>query len=278
MSPYNMASSRKRKADDENDEMSVSPTSSPAISSRQIMRPAKKVRAVNDMSGRPLPLPRLLETLDNAQLRMVLQTICDRNPDLGQEVVNAAPRPTVSSALQVLGGYQDKLRAALPFGNSSSDYIYFRVKQPLAALVDAISEFTSQYLPPTEQQTNMSLQYLDGATQIIHDLPDFESQQYRYHKDNAYDEISRSWALVITEGAKRGGGIVLHTGGWDQTLAKHNHKAGGRLEHAINAMANVVGWMGTNQNASTSGPSDPNSILNQLMNGTYGSPVRVGPW
>lgn len=277
MSPYSMAS-KKRKADDENDEMSVSPASSPAISSRQLSRPSKKVRAGTDLSGRPLPLPRLLETLDTTQLRMVLQTICELHPDLGQEVVNGAPRPTVGAALQVLEEYQQKLRASFPFGHSSSDYTYFRVKQPLAALVDAISDFTPQYLPPTEQQTNISLQYLDGATKIIHALPDWESHQYRHHKHNAYDEISKAWALVITEGSKRGGGIVLHTGGWDQSLAKHNQQSGGRLEQAMSAMANEVGWMGTNPNASPSGSSDPNSILNQLINGTYGSPVRVGPW
>lgn len=269
--------SKKRKADDDNDEMSVSPTSSPAISSRPLLRPSKKVRAGNDLTGRPLPLPRLLETLDTTQLRVVLQAICERHPDIGQEVVNGAPKPSVGSALQVLEEYQEKFRESFPFGNSSSDYTYFRVKQALTALVDAISDFTPHYLPPTEQQTNVSLQYLDGATKIIHALPDWESQQYRHHKDNAYDEISRAWALVITEGAKRGGGIVL-AGGWDQTLAKHNQQSGGRLAQAMTAMANEVGWMGASSGSSVSGPSDPNSILNQLMNGTYGSPVRVGPW
>ncbi|KAK5663047.1 hypothetical protein OQA88_6463 [Cercophora sp. LCS_1] len=269
--------SRKRKADDENDEMSVSPTSSPAISSRQLARPSKKVRAGQDLNGRPLPLPRLLETLDTTQLRTVLQKICERHPDISQELVNDAPKPSAASALGVLAEYQEKLRAAVPFGSSSPDYMYFRVKQHLVALTDAISDFTPQYLPPTEQ-TNTCLHYLDGATKVIHALPDFENQQYRHHKDNAYDEISKAWAMVITEGSKRGGGIVLHTGGWDQILTKHNHQSQGRLEHAMNAMAMEVGWIGANTNAAASGPSNPNSILNQLINGTYGSPVRVGPW
>lgn len=276
--PCSMAS-RKRKADDDNDEMSVSPLNSPATSSRQLARPAKKVRGGNDVAGRPLSLPRLLETLDNTQLRTVLQKICERHPDIGQEVVTSAPRPSVASALQVLGEYQERLRAAVPFGQSSSDYTYFRVKHPLTALVDALSDFTPQFLPPVEQQTNVSLQYLDAATKVIHDLPDWESQQNRHHKDNAYDEISGAWALVITEAAKRGGGFILHTGGWDQRLAKHNQQSGGKLEQAMNAMATEVGWIGNNPNASPSSPSglsDPNSILNQLMNGTYGSPVRVG--
>ncbi|KAK3942330.1 Cut8-domain-containing protein [Diplogelasinospora grovesii] len=276
MSPYNMTS-RKRKADDEGDEMSVSPQSSPAISSRQLSRPVKKVRAGNDLTGHPLSLPRLLETLDKTQLQTILQTICERHQDIRQEVVNGAPRPSVASALQVLSEYQERLRAAFPFGHSSNDYTYFRVKQPLAALVEAISDFTPQYLPPVEQQTNVSLQYLDGATKVIHELPDWEGQQYRHHKHNAYDEISRAWALVISEASKRGGGFALHTAGWDQVLTKHNQQSGGRLEQAMNAMAEL-GWTGHNPNAPSSGPSDPNSILNQLMNGTYGSPVRVGPW
>jgi hypothetical protein len=234
------------------------------------------------MAGRPLSLPRLLETLDNAQLRTVLQTICERHPEIGQEVVTSAPRPSVASALQVLGEYQEKLRAAVPFGQSSSDYIYFRVKQPLVALVDAISDFTPQFLPPVEQQAGVSLQYLDAVTKLIQDLPDWESQQHRHHKDSAYDEISCAWAVVITEAAKRGGGIILLRGGWDQRLAKHNQQSGGKLEQAMSVMSSEVGWIGTSSGHSNAPPtsklSDPNSILNQLMNNTYGSPVRVGPW
>ncbi|KAH8911845.1 nuclear envelope [Coniochaeta sp. PMI_546] len=271
-------SSRKRKADEENDEMSVSPRSSPATTSRQLARPAKKVRATNDLAGRPLPLPRLLETLDTAQLRTVLQKICEQHPDIGHEVATGAPRPSFESALQVLKEYQDKLRAALPYGQTSSEYTYYRVKQPLTALLDAISDFTAQYLPPIETQTNVSLQYLNGATKVIHEVPDFDSQAYRHHKDSAYDEISRAWALVISEASKRGGGFALHTGGWDQTLTKHNQQSGGRLEAAMNAMVNA-GWTASNSaNSSAHGSSDQNSILNQLMNGTYGAPVRVGPW
>ncbi|KAK3500184.1 tethering factor for nuclear proteasome sts1 [Neurospora hispaniola] len=278
MSQHTMAS-RKRKADDDDNEMSISPTGSPAINSRQLSRPSKKVRAGIELAGRPLPLPRLLETLDKSQLRAVLQTICERHPGIGHEVMVSAPRPSVNGALEVLGEYQDKLRAAIPFGNSSSEYTYFRVKQPLMALVDALGDFTPQFLPPVEQQTTVSLEYLNHATKIIHDLPDFDSQQYRHHKDGAYDEISRAWALVITEAAKRGGGFHLHNGKWDQVLAKHNQQSGGKLEQAMNAMVNEVGWVGANSNAHGQGSSsDPNSILNQLINGTYGAPVQVGPF
>lgn len=274
-----MAMNRKRKAEDDGDEMSVSPLSSPAIQSRQLApRPSKKMRS-NELAGRPLTLPRLLETLDATQLRAVLQTICERQPEIGEEVVKSAPRPTVECALQVLKEYQDKLRDAFPYGASSSDYTYYRVRQPLLALIDALVDFTPQYLPPMEMSANVSLQFLDGATKLIHSLPEWESQSHRHHKENTYDEISRAWALVINEASKKGAGFQLHSGGWDQILAKHNQQSGGRLGAAISSMTTSLGWVGGGQSSGApSAPNNQGSILDQLMAGNYGSPVRVGPW
>ncbi|EFX04323.1 nuclear envelope protein cut8 [Grosmannia clavigera kw1407] len=276
-----MAPSKKRKADEEfGDEMSVSPMSSPAISSRQLSRPSKKARA-SDITGRSLPLPRLLEALNASQLRTILQTICDHHPEIALQVTNHAPRPTAASTLDLLGEYQQRVRNAMPYGHSSADYNYYRVKQPLVALVDAIADFTRQFLPPVETHSAASLQFLDGATKIIHQLPDWDSVAHRQHKEGAYDEISRAWALVIQEASKRGGGLALLSEHWDQIIAKHNHQSGGRLGAAVNALSTNVGWAGAANNSSagsSASTNDPNSIRNQLMNGTFGSPVRVGPW
>ncbi|RFU25321.1 hypothetical protein B7463_g11014, partial [Scytalidium lignicola] len=267
---------RKRKADDDavDESMSVSPQNSPAISTRNIARPSKKARA-NEVTGRPLSLPRLLETLDAQSLRAVLQAICERHPDIGREVVTSAPRPSVASTLDVLTRYQQKLRDAFPFGgNPQSDYAYNRVKQALTELVDAILDFTPHYLPPNESQVATSLSFLDGVTKVIHDLPNWDSHSHRHHKDNTYDEISKAWALVISESSKRGGGFQLHSGGWDQKLTKHNEQSGGRMQIAVNALGNL-GWM---DGSSSMGPNDPTSIRNQLLSGSYGAnvPVHVG--
>ena len=278
-------SSRKRKAGDDPDRndggsggydesMSVSPATSPAIAPRVIARPAKKVRG-NEVSGRPLALPRLLETLDAQSLRNVLQSICERHPEIGTEVVASAPRPSVASALGVLAQYQDKLRDAFPFGgNGGSDYAYNRVKFALTNLIDALTDFTPHYLPPNETQVTTSLSFLDGATKVVHDLPDWESSSHKHHKDNAYDEISKAWALVISEAAKRGGGFQLHNGEWDQKLAKHNEQSGGRMQAAVNALGSNLGWIGGRGMNSRDTPS----IREQLLAGTYGSPVGVGLW
>lgn len=280
---------RKRKADDElvpDERMSTSPSASPSTSSRPLPpqnphRHLKRVRT--NVSGRPLTLPRLLETLNAEELRTVLQRVCERHPDLATEVASQAPRPSATSALEILRKYESAFQSSFPFGGrTSSDYAYNRVRQSLIDLLEALKDYTPNFLPPNELQTGVSLKFLDGVTEMIHNLPDWDSYQNNRHKSEAYEEMSKAWAVVIREAAKRGAGIQLQYGGWDQKLAKHNEMSGGKMEDAVNELKASIGWMGNESAgpATGTGPTDPASIRQQLFNGTYGlgAPVRVGPW
>ncbi|KAL8826112.1 MAG: hypothetical protein Q9170_007532 [Blastenia crenularia] len=284
---YNATSStgRKRKAEDDepraDDRMSTSP--SPSLHHRPLPAQRLTKRLRPGTTGRPLPLPRLLETLDTDSLRGILQTICQRHPGLGSEIEQTAPRPTVSSALAVLKSYDTALQAAFPFGGSpASDYAYNRVRPALINLLEALSDFTPNFLPPNEPQVSQSLSFLDSATDIIHHLPDWSTFQHRLHKQNAYEEISKAWTLVIKEAAKRAGGIHIQYGGWDQKLTKHNQQSGGKLQEAIDEMSKHLGWMGGPSTAQQHDGwnDDLTSVRQELLSGTYGSnlPVHVGPW
>jgi hypothetical protein len=278
-------SARKRKAEDNHErrshdeDMSRSPQSSPSISSRPLARASKRLRN-SEIRGRPLVLPRLLETLDADSLRNVLQAICNRHPDIGEEVVTTAPRPTVESALVVLNQYSDRLQQALPIGsNRANGYAFDRVQSQLRQLIDAIVDFVPHYLPPNEAQATSSLEFLEGVTNVIHNIPDWENPGHRYYKDNAYDEISKAWALVINEASKRGAGFQLHTGNWDRRLQQHNQQSGGKMQEAVNALGSNLGWMGSGGQPGGSS-NEGISVRDQLLSGTYGVglPVHVGPW
>lgn len=204
--------------------------------------------------------------------------MCNRHSALATEVEQTAPRPSVSSALAVLKTYQENLHTAFPFGGDpGSDYAYNRVRQQLLSLLDALQDFVPHFLPPHETQATQSLQFLDGATEIIHALPDWHSFQNQMHKQNAYDEIAGAWALAVKEAAKRAGGMQLVYGGWDQKIREHNARAEGRLQEAVVELENtglVSGGSGQGQRG------EMMSIRQEMMNGSYGSnlPVRVGPW
>ncbi|KAI6248491.1 Tethering factor for nuclear proteasome sts1 [Erysiphe necator] len=264
MSSINRARKRKAADDDADSGMSISPTNSPpAFAPRSLFRPQKKIKASN-ISGHSLSTHRLFETLDASSLRTVLQTICERHPDISSEVISLAPRPSVEAAIEVLSGYQERLQAAFPYGgNPGSDYAFNRVKQHLTNLIDAVTEFTPHYLPPSEDQTTISLSFLDFATKVIHDLPEWESNSNQHYKENAYDEITRAWVLVVSEASKRGGGFQIHAGGWDQILTKHNEQSRGRMESAVRALGSHLGWIGGMAIGSEYG-----SFCNQILNCT----------
>ncbi|KAF1955445.1 Cut8-domain-containing protein [Byssothecium circinans] len=280
-------SSRKRKADDEgssggdDDRMSASPSGSPAVMNRPLPRQQKRMRT--NISGRPLPLPRLLETLSADEMRTVLQSICDRHPAIGNEVVNTAPRPSVQSTLDVLAKYFRNFEAAFPFGGrASSDYAYNRVRQHLMEMLESLKDFTPHFLPPNESQPATSLAFLDGATDFIHRLPDWDNFQQNRHKQEAYEEMAKAWAAVIREAAKKAGGIQLQYGGWDQKISKHNEISGGRMQEAVNVLRGSLGWMGSEPQQLQPGMGNTSSnvsVRDQLLNGTYGmNTAGVGAW
>ena len=289
VSPYTStgSASRKRKVEDDEsqaeDRMSYSPSNSPAPTTRSLPAQRHAKRPRSGPLGRPLALPRLLETLDADSLRAVLQSLCTRHPEIASEIEHTSPRPSVPSALNVLKNYETALQASFPFGgDSSSDYAYNRVRESFMALLDALADFTPHFLPPHETQTSQSLTFLDGATDIIHRLPDWSSFQNSLYKQNAYEEISGAWALAIREAAKKAGGMQLQYGGWDQKLAKHNQQANGKLQDAVNELSASIGWMGGQPQAQQHGNrgGDLNSVRHELLAGTYGKnlPVQVGPW
>ncbi|KAK6007689.1 hypothetical protein QM012_004503 [Aureobasidium pullulans] len=276
-------SSRKRKAseDDLDDRMSASPTNSPSVTGRQLFpasRSTKRSRTVV-AAGRPLDLPRLLETLSPDEMRNLLQNICDQNPAIAHEVVTKAPRPSIESTLSVLQKYETTFKESFPFGNRpSSDYTYNRVRQPMLQLIEALKDFTPHFLPPNEPQPTLSLQYLDAVTQIIHRLPTWDTFQHNHAKFEAYDELAQAWALAIRESAKRGGGFHLQYAGWDQKLLKHNEDSGGRLQDAVNELrANVTYLNGPTAGGTASSNFDERAaIRQQILSGTYGPDVSVG--
>ena len=147
-------------------------------------------------------------------------------------------------------------------------------------MYEALRDYTPHFLPPNETQPAVSLNFLDAATTLLHRLPDWESYHNNRHKAEAYEEMAKAWALVIREAAKKGAGIQLQYQGWDQKLANHNMISKGKMEEAMQELRTSLNWMGgapmTGQ--ATTETSEASSIRQQLLSGTYGQTVRVGPW
>lgn len=280
---------RKRKQNDDNEDgdtqMGRSPSDSPPMTNNSLpphpqSRTSKRART--DAGSRAIGLPRLLEALSPDSMRHLLRSICSSHPEIGSEVMRSCPRPSMDSVTEVLDRYEARLRASFPIGSSTSDYAYNRVQSHLMELVDALNDYTPYFLPPQETQINVSLCFLDRVTSLIHRLPNWDSFEHNRHKQDAYEEITKAWAMVVREAAKKGGGIQLQISGWDQKLFKHNETSGGKMEEAVGELRTNLGWIGrySPSSGAETVSHDTSLLRQQILNGTYSAsgPVQVGLW
>lgn len=265
-----MSGGRKRKAGPKDDE-----TEDDASRGRVEPTSVSK-RARVEITGRPLALSRLFETLNADALRSILETVCSQHTDIAADVQRLAPRPDVDAALNVLAGYERQLQAAFPFGDDrASDYAYNRVRTHLRNLLDALGDFLPQFLPPHELQPSRSMSFLDGATAVVHRLPEWQSFMNNMHKHEAYERLCHAWLLAIRESSKRAAGLQLKLDDWESKVRQHNHVSNGRMLDALTEISTVVGWIGAGHESSRS-----LNIRQELFSGQFGAeiPTQVAPW
>ena len=83
--------------------------------------------------------------------------------------------------------------------------------------------------------------------------------------------------VVIREASKRGGGIQLQYGGWEEKLRGHRDKSEGLMREAYDELITALGWLRPQQAAQ----GQQQSIRQQLLSGTYGTEqptIRTGMW
>jgi len=243
----------------------------PMGSSERSFKAPKRLRST--VQGRPLPLARKLETMDPAELQNIFKILADRHPELQEEMSSLCPSPSAATALSKLEEYERNYRNTFPFGgNPAGEYAYNRVRPALMQMLEALSDFTTGFLPPAETQASVSLGFLDQATEFIHRLPNWDNPLHNTSKQTAYEEMTKAWILVVQEAAKRGAGIQLQHGGWNIKLAKHDEQSGGRMAAAVNQMRQLAGWAGE-----TTSPRTPRPVgfgFGFGMHSGVGVPVR----
>ncbi len=236
-------SSLKRKADDSEHRANSKPLHSYSVSKQHVRQPRvikksptnnKKQRTSNTIQGRPLPMSRLLNSLDKQTLASLLENICSTHPDISKQISALVPTPSVSSSLFILKQYVETIYANFPFKvDQHSDYAYIKVKPYLDDFYQALSDFTLNFLPPNESNPNITLAFLDGAVDALHKLPNWDEPALNCHKSLAYEELSNTMCLIIPDLVIKSGPMILITGDWENKLQRHDELSGNKFENVL---------------------------------------------
>lgn len=277
---------------------STTRTHNPSFNNSAPLKVNKRAR-FQRVVGRSLPVSRLVETLDKKALEALITSLVQARPDLTQHVLSLAPTVTINTALEALREKLEQIYHGLPYkGDQSGDYAYLRVKPGIEDFLNSLTDYTSHFLPPNEQQPSNSLAFLDAATMLLHRLPQWQTPENNHSKQVAYDRISEAWVLALQEASRRANGLGLAYGGWQHKLSQHNEMSNGLLTSAVNCLKCELRWL-NNQNQSsglfwgsnmsetsannTTGTNDSNNNTNNgngtgHMFGQSSFPVSVRSW
>lgn len=201
----------------------------------------KKIK-VPKIIGQQLPPNRIIEVLDKQNLQLLLTNLINLHPELNQDIYNCSPKPTISSSISILSDKVSLVLDSLPYKvDQSSEYAYLRVKPLIEDFLNALSDYTLQFLPPVEPNPINSLEFLDQATSLLHKLPNFKSLSNNYFKIMAYEQISNTWCICLKEFVSNNSSenhfnntlIYLINNNWEQKLKKHNELSGNSLSKVI---------------------------------------------
>ncbi|GMM33520.1 Sts1 protein [Saccharomycopsis crataegensis] len=167
----------------------------------------KRSKTQEHVTGRPLPLFRVIELLDKKQLSSMILGLIDEKPELNQVIYNnmahrfdSLINPSVDKSVEYLRNFlEERILAKLPYKvEPESEYCFLRVQKPLIEFYTILSDFILNYVPPREDNFVNCLKFLDEATMLVHRIPFFKINSFNmYHYTNIYDRLVNAWWTVI---------------------------------------------------------------------------------
>lgn len=220
---------RKRRLDDRR-----GPWSFPAPPSPTAGLHHKRARTEKGLAV-AVPLARRLELLETQELVSLVSQLCEIHPEIVATVNRLAPPITMERALACLEGYLKRVTDALPYkGDQANDYAYLRVQEPLNKFFTALADYTGAFLPPHEFQPVQALEFLDGATTLVHRLPVWSSEVNNHLRNRAYEELGVAWTSMLRVVASSSPLGLPAT--WESRIRRHNERSNGRLNPTIEVL------------------------------------------
>lgn len=151
------------------------------------------------ISGQRLPVNRLVELLDQSQLKHILEAVMAQHPEVAQTIQKCATKPSPDAILDLIKEKAAQIAAHLPYKcDVESDYSYIRVKPFLTEFLDCISDFILDLLPPIESVFSTSCFILHTITTLIHELPNFSNNEFQYTRAIAYQQLANLWLTLLS--------------------------------------------------------------------------------
>jgi len=109
------------------------------------------------------------------------------------------------------------------------------------ALLSAIGDYTTHFLPPTNVSPPELISFLDSVTNILHRIPLFHNPIHNIAREAAFTSITVAWSQAIRYFIETHGSFSFVGGGWMQRLEGHAAKEP-MLRRVVEMVTPEVAW------------------------------------
>lgn len=199
------------------------------------------------IQGQPLPLPRAIELMDKHSLQTTLLQLVKIHPEIQHTLVSIQSLTTnidqyVALLKQKLQSIYDNIPYSKYDSQDLNDYSFVRIKPYILEFLNCLVDCLLNSIPPQCQNLSQSLKFLDFATELLSQVPQFCTASNNYYKNICYEQLSEIWITVIKEVSMDINFVssrdnLLH---WFNRLQEHNGKCDGKLDKPVRFLNTVM--------------------------------------
>ncbi|KAI9322579.1 Cut8 six-helix bundle-domain-containing protein [Dichotomocladium elegans] len=224
----------------------------------------------------------VLDQLASNDLVKIMLMIYSHHPELRQEIMDNLPAPSFQNAADAIKNSVKRLNDSFPYnrnGESRNAYTFSRVRVPLVDLIDTIKHYCQYFTTSHIIFTPTSFEFLNFATEVAHDLPDWDEQEQNVLKYDLYHDLNTFWTRAIQSAAsKLREGETYNTQTiteWTKQLVYHNNRTKGMFSMALNEFTSRLGFLITPPRLEAPICKDA-AVDNNMVRPVFSSPQVVG--
>lgn len=185
-----------------------------------------KLRTRNDTY---VGIRRHLEALDKEQLISLVEELVEKQPYLHPIVEQLAPPLSVQQALSTLVAYRHEIFNKIPLGDNSGDYAFLRVRPQWTSFFVALAEYTFAFLQKDPSKLLRTLEFLDGATSLVHEIPLWSTARNNYLLNRAYCELGQAWQETLDQAVDSLPFALMTSSAWESRFHDHCERSRGKM-------------------------------------------------
>lgn len=161
--------------------------------------------------GEPLPLKRIVESLDHESLQTLVVSLLEKRADISHDLLQLLPKIGVDHTLRILEEKMKLIVENLPYKvDPTSDYSYLRVQKPVVEFFNSFSDYILNFLEPVESDNTVTLKFLNEfLMNIFHKMPIFKNLEFRFFYDLSIEKINLIFVNYLSKFLKSNRSNIL---------------------------------------------------------------------